>query len=270
MSGTFEKAELTKWSDAMDKLLGANGVEQDIAKGVRMARACRHEDSVWLCALFPNDKPVPSKEEMKQVLLAQGEDIRALVFASMIARRDRDLVESSAEVGYAPAQAWFAGFCRGREQFEWASKAAAQRDRNGLVQLAMCWRDGCGVSEDDAKAMQLFKEAAELGHAKAQLCYGHGFDKKSWERYFWWGQAVARGYETGLRELAEAAAEHLRLFDMGEGSGRVMFEIGSACKGHLGDDKLFCYGILSRSHNAMRRAVVLHDKWCEDAKRGVC
>ncbi len=269
MRDTADKAEMIKWWDAMDRLLVSNGAEQDIAEGLRMARACQHEDSKWLCALFPEDKPVPSKDEMKQVFLSL-DDRRALFFAGTIAVHDDDLVQRSAELGYAPAQVLFASGCEEVEQFEWAAKAAAQGDRDGLCQLALCWRDGCGVSEDDAKALQLFKEAAELGHAEAQWCYGHGFDENSWERYLWWRRAAAGGHGLARRYIVEEAVPQLKLFNEGKGSGRVLFEIGAACKGHLGGGKAFGLLVHDDWLHATERAVALRNEWCEDAKRAVC
>ncbi len=270
MRGAAEKTELIEWWDAMDTLLGVNGRVQDIAKGLRMARACRHEDSK-LCALFPEDKPVPSKEEMKQVFLALGEDRRALFFAGMIAGRDLGLVRRSAELGYAPAQAFVASCCQGREQFEWASKASAQTDRAGLYQLAVCWLNGMACSRDDVKAVQLFKEGAELDHTLAQFCYGqYAFHGNNWNRYFWWGRAAAKCNVSAPTSLAEAAAKYLKLFENGMGSGRVLFGIGAACRGHLREGIAFGSEMHADFVNAMKRAVALHDEWCEDTKRAVC
>ncbi len=52
--------ELVEWYAVRDTFFGANGRKQDMIQGLRLARACEHEDSIWLVVLFQwspkNDK----------------------------------------------------------------------------------------------------------------------------------------------------------------------------------------------------------------------
>ncbi len=214
--------------------------------------------------LAPCGRAVPSKEEMKQVFLAAGEDRRALFFA----------------LGATLA------CCSGRPKWDTLLRKRGFRrivkdasSSSGLPKLRLKGTEGdfvnwhgVGIMVMDVqrKAVPLYKDGAELGDALAQSCYGWcAFDERSWERYFWLGRAAAKGYERDHNDIAGAAFVELKLFDDGKGLGRVVFEIGAACKGHLVDDTAFGSEMPPEFLTAMTRAVALHDEWCEDAKRAV-
>ncbi len=115
-----------------------------------------------------------------------------------------------------------------------------------------------------------FSKKRQLGYAEAELCYGlFGFDESSRQRYCWWGRAAAKGDVNARNRMAEAALKQLKLSDDGKGSGPALFEIGVACKGHLGDGEAFGGEMRADFFNALKRAVALHDEWCEDARRAV-
>jgi hypothetical protein len=48
-----ERAELIKWWDVVDLIVGAPFVASNIDAGLRFARECAHEDARWLVSLFP-------------------------------------------------------------------------------------------------------------------------------------------------------------------------------------------------------------------------
>jgi hypothetical protein len=99
----------------------------------------------------------------------------------------------AAEMGYAIAQGRMSSRAEGlgnfRAMFSWAQKASWQGDRFGIYQLGVCFKNGCGCYQtDQGRALELFKEATELGAKSAQFEYGHmAFGKLDWERYYWEG-----------------------------------------------------------------------------------
>jgi hypothetical protein len=96
----------------------------------------------------------------------------------------------------------------------------SQGDRYGTYRLAQCWEAGIGCAMDMAKAKQLYRAAAELGDAHAQVAHGQlAFGWRDWERYHWWCSAVARGL--AWTELYEAVLQLLPSFEKGE-LGRVL------------------------------------------------
>ncbi len=271
------QADLIKWWDAMDMLLGTEHGRRNFAEGLRMARECEHEDAKWLCRLIPAEKPILTKEEMKHIFVAQGEERRALFFAAMVFVDDEMLLQRSAELDYHPAQAMFAARCQGCVRVEWAGKAAAQKDRIGLYELGKCYFEGDGCIKNETRALHLLKEAAELGWIPAQFYYGgKGFDESSWERYYWWGRAATSGWLDALFRLGREAVKQVKLFEMGHGTARVVFEIGAVSKGKL-DSKsstMFNYslqelGVDREQLHAMEQAVLFHDEWCNNAKAAV-
>lgn len=55
-----------------------------------------------------------------------------------------------------------------KEAYTWFSKSAAQGDPQGCSQLAEMCLQGLGCDVDNSRALQLFRQAAELGHSDAQ------------------------------------------------------------------------------------------------------
>jgi hypothetical protein len=98
-----KKSQLIEWWDAMDTITGQR-TTKDIAKGLQMARKCKHDDASWLASLFPNDALV-TKAEMTNVMLAQSDDRRAMFLAFFLGGAKDLLLRRAAEMGYAPAQA---------------------------------------------------------------------------------------------------------------------------------------------------------------------
>ena len=58
--------------------------------------------------------------------------------------------------------------------FEWYKRAAELGDADAMFNLGLCFEDGRGVAKDEAKAFKLYKRAAELGndHANERLQWG--------------------------------------------------------------------------------------------------
>ena len=96
------------------------------------------------------------------------------------------------------------------KSYDYFSKAAAQRDPNGFINLGTCYLRGFGCNQDMAMAFECFRSAAELGHPEGMDnmagCYqfGHGVEKNT-ERSLYWtmrGRA-ARGDEAAVKWLRE-------------------------------------------------------------------
>jgi hypothetical protein len=255
--GTVDKAEQIKWRDALDVLIGQRG----IGRGLRLARECQHQDALWLCSLVPangTDESEEAARAVRTVMERQGEDPRALFICS---RFGIDLLRQAAELGYAPAQAKlsFRVTTTATEKFTWAEKAAAQGDRHGLFCFGYCLWNGLGCKEDRARAIALFKEAAELEDTAGQLWYALGaFAESDWRRYRWLGRAIARGDDGAVFHLQEAATKELELFEEGKGSERVVWEVGAVSKRRM-----------DVANRAMRQCVKLHDEWCKMAKAAI-
>ncbi len=115
-------------------------------------------------------------------------------------------------------------------------------------------------------------KAAEFGLNMGRYNYGRlGFLEGCWERYYWRRQAAVGGDLAAIRDMGSSARQQLKLYERGEGSGRVVFEIGAACKGHVnvGAGIAFGVGVCPEDLRAMERAVVLHEEWCKMAKRAI-
>jgi hypothetical protein len=140
-ASVVERAEQVKWWDALDVLCSRH-----FARGLEMARQCLHPDAQWLCSLFRAGVEV-TRERMREVMLQQGDDPRALFFACCDgplqgnvltraaetgARLHGNVLRRPAEMGYAPAQGRLATLCRGEEAFPWAASGGAGRSNRDL------------------------------------------------------------------------------------------------------------------------------------------
>jgi TPR repeat protein len=138
-------------------------------------------------------------------------------------------------------------------------------DREGFRKLANWYWNGVGCEKDDHKALEMCKKAAELGHRNSMELYGcNAFKEDEWERYMWWGRVGGGG--AALR-LINATKQQLKLFFKG-GSGRIVFEIGAACKGHVNGSTVFGLTHALRAAE-VAQAITLHDEWCATAKQAI-
>jgi TPR repeat protein len=98
-------------------------------------------------------------------------DVRASFFAWLFGAEDGlALLARAVEAGYAPAQAQLSAFAvTGEDEFNLAQRAASQFDRNGLFELGNCYSFGRGCAEDETKAVELYRQAAELDCPAAQV-----------------------------------------------------------------------------------------------------
>jgi hypothetical protein len=230
----IDTAEQIKWWDALDAL-GRIETEVLVANVLRLARECRHPDAQWLASLFPVGGAV-TKERLHQVMLEQGEDARAKFVAWRAGPVGQyGLLQEAAEMNYAPALACWSFTAREvrcanglseEEKQEWATTsfecaqdAVAQGDRYGMFLLAFCHHRAIGCAQDMAKAIDLYRVAAELGYPMAQEFYGtEAFGEYDWRRFLWRGRAATRGVD---HYFCESVLPLLPLFESGQ-HGRIL------------------------------------------------
>jgi hypothetical protein len=194
-----DRAEQIKWWDALDALFlsAEEDASVDVEEWLQMARACLHPDAQWVASLLPPGEPA-TLERVREVLEAQGDDPRALLLRWKVSEepKDRGLLRRAAETGYAPAEAAFSERATGYEGFSWAQREAEKRDRVGLFQLGLRLRTGTSCERDMKRALELYRQSAELGYPRAQLLYGLlAFGDLQWERFYWCGLAATRGID---------------------------------------------------------------------------
>jgi hypothetical protein len=208
-----------------------------------MARHYRHPDALWLASLFPAGT---SREDMRDVMLAvmlaQGDDPRALYVAWELGERSRmTLLVRAAHMGYARAQAHLAFLSPDPQRLLWAEKAGLQGDRYGILQLAFCCHDGRGCAKDKARAVELFRMAAELEYPSAAYFLGLcGYGNTDWERVHWWGRARFE-----VAQFCNAVLRLLPSFEKGE-NGRILYVAAAAIAKGLDVARCVVYGQVFR------------------------
>ena len=97
-----------------------------------------------------------------------------------------------------------------KQSYTYFSKAAAQRDPNGFINLGTCYLSGFGCQRDLGLAFACFKAAAEAGHPEGMdnvsACYqfGHGVKKDSDLCLLWAMRGrAARGDEAAEKWLRD-------------------------------------------------------------------
>jgi hypothetical protein len=233
MKGSVETdvAERIKWHDALDIMCvrGRCAADATVRDALEEVRDCKHPDAQWLTSLIPRGAGT-SRAGLRKAMLDYGDDPRAVFFAWQwefrLTAEDPDTLgelRRAAAMGYAHAQALLCGYVWCEERLELAQKSAACLDRTGMFELGRCIQKGVGCARDKAKATELYRQAAELGHAGAMLAYGKAaFGELDWQRFYWWGRASMRG--EGSFEFREVVFELLPSFEKGE-HGRILHTV---------------------------------------------
>jgi len=125
-------------------------------------------------------------------------------------------MKQAADLGIAEAQL-FIGLQSAKEKdwtnaFNYFELGAKQKNASSIYNLAICYENGYGASKNIDKAMTLYKESAEKGHALSQIQLGEsflngdrGFNKDFDQALYWFKKADEEGHpEARSRiELAE-------------------------------------------------------------------
>jgi hypothetical protein len=242
-----ERAELIKWWDVVDLILGAPFVASNIDAGVRFARECTHEDARWLAALFP-DGPVVERDVFLETLRALPDDRRALFFVASVVFSasvgDFAMLQRAAEMDYAPAQAALAearALFSPQQCLDWAERSAAQQCRSGMYALArMC------ASTNLARSKQLMREAALLGCVGAMWAYAAIVPTDDPEQFEFLARAAAHGVQMAGRKLSHAATRLSR---------QVRFDVGRACVINAEEGRAQGFVAIEQEFGALKAAV---------------
>jgi hypothetical protein len=265
-----DKAEQVKWWDAMDALYSVPGRKvNDVERGLQMARECRHPDAEWLAALFPAGIAV-TREQMERVMRSKSDDPRAMFLAwSLDVHGDAEaLLQRAAHMGYAPAQAQMTSRAVGKAAFEWARKAGAQGDRDGIYQLGYSLLRGQGCTEDREAGLDFLRQSAELGCPNAQEEYGwEAFGERHWQRLYWWGCAGSRGFDS---PFVGTVLTLVPTFETGE-LGRVLHTVAPFIRKNLDCSlRTMFRSVLGRTEmESFQLVVKLHDAMLERAARAI-
>jgi hypothetical protein len=189
----LDRSEQIKWWNAQDAFV-SSWSDAGLEKAMELVRCCNHQDAQWLAALFPRGVAV-TRDVVRKVMAAQGDDPRALYFSRQVCGEPVELMERSAERGYAPAQFYQSLRARSEESMMmWAQKSASQGCRRGIFRLGVLLCRGWGCAKDEPRGLALIHQAAELDFPEAQCEYGKlAFGELDWERFYWWSRAALRG-----------------------------------------------------------------------------
>jgi hypothetical protein len=260
------KADLLKWWDALDDLLLrriAYRANELFLGALLKARESQHPDARWLVSLLPTEGAVTAAS-LREVMMKQEDDPRGMYIAWVLGdRRSRELLTRAAEKGYAPAQALLSMLDDDKARYEWAQRAADQGDRCGLFSLGVCYELAYGCRQDIDKAAEMYGKAAELECVESARRYGDfGFGHLDWERYHWWGFAVARGHDRSA--FGNALFGLVPSFERGE-NGRILHTAAPVIRGFLsGPRELGDY-----ERERFEQMIELHDAMLGRARRAI-
>ncbi len=239
-------AELFKWLDVRDTLLGHNYKKQDITAALALARDCKHPDTMWLTSIFEG-KDVSTEEGAREVFLSLENDALAVCFAWYLGDEydredDLTLLRCASEKGNAFAFSTLSGKVWQEnkvEAFRLAQLAASQCERDGFYSLGRFFRDGICCEKDLNLAEENYLIAAELGDVVAAAAYGRLLVECDPVRWLWWGRAASRG--SPFYFLGTFSKQVERFFS-GSGNATVVFLIGRALKRNIDMEKKQIFG----------------------------
>jgi hypothetical protein len=239
MQSEKEDLELdAEWFKIRDTFFGHNRVEQNISLALAQAKACKHQEALWLSNVC-DGKIVTNKDEARELFTSLGaNDARGLCFAGCC-MEDLNCVVSwrrSAELGNAFAQAKVANWTCGQERLKFAMDAARQGERDGYFWVGEYFLDGEECEKDWGKALEHFILAAELGCASAIEKLGNLLDESDPRRWYWLGKAEVLGF--GFGRFMSTFSLQVANFFAGCGNPKVVFAIGQVLKSRVnGEEK---------------------------------
>lgn len=219
--------------------MGQNYRRKDYALGLMLAKKCEHEEAYWINSILHN---VPDSKAARLVFEAQGEadSGRSLYWSIKIDTwrilEDFDMLERSAKLGYAQAQARYANrLVSVSESMTMLQSAAEKYDPAALADLGSYHRFGIGCDMNLTLCTHWYLQAARLGHVDAcNTVAMQIYSLVDWERYAYWGK-IANVHNAACHGLLRAISECL--------PPRCMYELGRAFKGHVDTDKKTVFGI---------------------------
>ncbi len=235
--------ELFKWLDVRDALFGTNRTDQDVKKGLLLARDCKHPDAVWVTSVFEHHADVSTAEEAKRVFLLHEHDARGLCFAWCMMdiderENDASLLHKSAQLNFAYAYARQSLLFTGKKGTFAAMKA--QNDRDCFFALGEGYKYGEGCEKSFPKAREAFLMGAELGslHCVEQYCLLHFLSNPTC--WIWRTRIAKRGWPL---PFLDAMIDPVDVFFSGKGKANVVFLIGRGLKGNIDTEKKKIFGL---------------------------
>jgi len=241
-SSSDDLALKLEWHEIRDFLLGENQKKQDVRHALELASTCRHPDAKWLTGMCAGKDVIMRnmRQEAREVFLAQGnDDARALCFVAKLYGYDLPRLRRSAELGFAFAQACMCYETEGLECFTFASRAAAQGERDGFYYLGRCLENAFGCEKDSENAKETFLLAAKMDHGGAMIRFGNLLNEIDPQRWFWWGLAAARGRAASF---LNSFPNLVNRFESDPSLAPAMFTIGRALRGHVDEEKREIFG----------------------------
>lgn len=231
-----------EWYDIRDTFFGENFRKQNIPLAIERAAKCTHPDAEWLTAVFAG-KDIQNSDEARKVFSLLGNDARALCFTWML-RGDESMgiLEKSAELGYALAQAELGGWkSTKRDQYELCLVAAVKAEREAFYELGRWYRRYESAKE---RPKYYYKMAADLGCIRAACDLANILPCVDPEKWRLWGICEARGLQTEfVAFVKDEIATQKKILE----NRAVAFQIGRAFNGHVDKGIMFgryrCYHI---------------------------
>jgi hypothetical protein len=134
-----------------------------------------------------------------------------------------------------------------------------------LYELGHLLQHGICCDVDKERALQLFREAAELEYPMAQWAVGHG--ERDWQRFDWWARAASGGISSPLRD---AVPRLLPLFGKGL-LGRVLHTVAPTIRANIDPAKSAVLGRVMEPYGLwiFVRVVELHQAMLGRARAAV-
>ncbi len=176
----------------------------------------------------------------------------------------RELWEEAAEAGSVPSMYNLGiyyldhqGIPNRGEAFKWFSMAANLGDKDAEGRLALCYRQGIGCEQDNAKALAMFQSLAAKSNSYAECQLGNMYEKgdgveKNVEKSLeWYQRAASHGHKWAAEHVKDV---EFRLGDMYAEGKDVEHDVEKALEWYL--------KAVSHGHpNAARRAREIEEKY---------
>ena len=214
----------------------------------------------------------PSLELVDWVLTCK-KDLRAKYYHALIFANVEKMLEL-ARSGYAPAQAYPMQFCEfpGEDTLEWAKKAAAQNDADGLYYVHQClWYGYHGqMNREFAEGEKMLQRAMSGGSVQAAISWTERV-KDSIEET----ELICKLARFGCENMVmERTAKSLWLFRSDQsGHAGQLFLLGETLKEQI--EGKFVFGQDKSKHELQNwldgclLAVEMFDFWCQPTKDAV-
>lgn len=245
MEGLFNSKqaldEYKEWLVIRDMFFGQNCVEQNIAKALGLAKACKHPDAQYLANLFA-EQDVTTQADAYTIFSQQPEtDARALCFGASFgihSNVDCKNMQQAAQLGYAFAQSSMIDYLpMTNDSIQIAISAVENRERDGFFLLAHLLQLHEIHEKDNDDARKYYLIAAQLGHVKSMIGYVHCFFGRNLDGWTWSSKAAKLG---DASDFLRVFCKHVRAKT--SHSPEIMFVMGKTFNGNICDEQQSLFG----------------------------